>query len=87
MHLVSSNNTYQENVSSWEPMKPLSYEAESAQYPIDAMPSPLKNAITSYKAYGQQPLPIIACSALANISLACQGLANVARDKYLVRHI
>jgi len=87
MHLVSSNNTYQENVSSWEPMKPLSYEAESAQYPIDAMPSPLKNAITSYKAYGQQPLPIIACSALANISLACQGLANVARDKYLVSPI
>lgn len=37
-----------------------------------------------YQQYGQQPLPLIACSALANISLACQSLANVARDNYLV---
>lgn len=38
----------------------------------------------TYQKYGQQPLPIIASSALANVSLACQTLANVARDKVLI---
>ncbi|OGT35698.1 MAG: hypothetical protein A3F11_06335 [Gammaproteobacteria bacterium RIFCSPHIGHO2_12_FULL_37_14] len=57
---------------------------ESSPYPLDALPSIIQNAVSSYQNYGQQPLPIIACSALANVSLACQTLSNVARDKYLV---
>lgn len=52
-------------------------------YPIDALPSSIQKAISIYQQYGQQPLPLIACSALGNISLACQSLANVARDNYL----
>lgn len=32
----------------------------------------------------QQPLPLVACGALANLSLACQTLGNVARDHYLI---
>ena len=40
--------------------------------------------MTAYHHYGQQPVPLIACSALANVSLACQTLANIARDKYLI---
>ena len=57
---------------------------ESAPYPIDALPGIVRDAVCSYQKYGQQPLPLIACSALANVSLACQTLSNVARDKYLV---
>jgi hypothetical protein len=53
-------------------------------YPVDALPSLLKKAIVTYQHYGQQPIALIASSALANISLACQSLANVARDRYLV---
>jgi len=52
-------------------------------YPVDALPSTLRQAVSTYQAYGQQPIPLIACSALANLSLACQSLANVARDRYL----
>ena len=57
---------------------------KKSPYPIDALPSLIQNAVFSYHQYGQQPLPLIACSALSNLSLACQTLGNVARDKYLV---
>jgi hypothetical protein len=53
-------------------------------YPLDALPPLIGEAVAAYQPYGQQPLPLIACSALANVSLACQGLANVARDRLLV---
>ena len=62
----------------------LNPEKESAPYPVDALPSIIRNAVSAYHKYGQQPLPLIACSALANVSLACQTLANVARDNYLI---
>lgn len=57
---------------------------DSAPYPVDALPSIVREAVCSYQQYGQQPLPLIACSALANISLSCQTLANVARDQHLI---
>lgn len=56
-------------------------------YPIDALPTTLRESVITYQNYGQQPLSLIACSALANISLACQTLANVARDNYLISPI
>ena len=53
-------------------------------YPIEALPNIVRDAVITYQQYGQQPLSLIACSALANISLACQTLANVARDSLLI---
>jgi hypothetical protein len=58
--------------------------SEEHPYPIEALPIIVRNAVTTYQQYGQQPLPLIACSALANVSLACQTLANVARDNLLI---
>ena len=70
----------------WPTPIPLINEAESEDhpYPIEALPSIVRNAVITYQQYGQQPLPLIACSALANVSLACQTLANVARDSLLI---
>lgn len=62
-------------------IKPL---APEAPYPANALPSIIQKAVSTYQQYGQQPIPLVACSALANISLACQSLADVARDSYLV---
>jgi len=44
----------------------------------------VQQVVNAYQCYGQQPLPLVASGALANLSLACQTLANVARDNYLV---
>jgi hypothetical protein len=73
----------------WQVPTPLITNAENSQqpYPIDSLPSVIKGAVIAYQQYGQQPIPLIACSALANISLACQSLANVARDHLLVSPI
>ncbi len=72
-------------VEHWQVPTPVIPNTEHAlPYPIDALPPIIRSAVTSYQQYGQQPLPLIACSALANVSLACQTLANVARDRMLI---
>lgn len=70
----------------WPLPMPLSIEDNEniKPYPVDALPALIRDPIHCYQTYGQQPLAMIACSALANISLACQTLANVARDHLLV---
>lgn len=71
--------------SLWPDPEPLVHEAETGRsYPIDALPAVLREAALAYHAYGQQPLPMIACSILAAASLATQGLADVARDEHLI---
>lgn len=82
--LVTIKSKIYENTA-WETPTPIvsSFE-ESQPYPIDALPRIIQGAITEYHHYGQQPLPLIACSALSNVSLACQTLANVARDRMLI---
>lgn len=68
----------------WPHPIPLVEKSTAAIYPLNALPAIIQNAITGYHKYGQQPIPLIACSALANVSLACQSLANIARDHYLI---
>jgi hypothetical protein len=82
--LTKNNNS--ENEISWPAPIPLVNDDtfQPPPYPIDALPNIVRNAVVTYQQYGQQPLPLIACSALANISLSCQTLANVARDRLLV---
>jgi len=73
-----------QSIDTWLPPIPLVEKSIAAMYPVDALPVIIQNAITTYHKYGQQPVPLIACSALANVSLACQALANIARDHYLL---
>ena len=75
-------------INAWHQPTPLSeINHPETNYPVDALPSVVQKAVISYHEYGQQPISLIANSALANISLACQAQANVARDKYLVSPI
>ena len=68
----------------WQPPTPFLQNTEhTIPYPVDAFPNDLQKIMTKYHQYGKQPIPLIAGSLLANISLACQSMANVARDKYL----
>ena len=57
------------------------------RYPIEQLPDIIKDAILSYQEYGQQPTALLANSALSNVSLACQGITNVARDESLISPI
>ncbi len=53
-------------------------------YPLELFPDAARAAIDEYAAFGQQPLPLVASSALAQMALAAQGLADVARNEHLV---
>jgi hypothetical protein len=69
----------------WPEPEPLYAEHEKPEpYPLDALPPMLHGAVTAYQAFGRQPVEMVACSALAAASLACQGLVNVSRDGNLI---
>lgn len=69
----------------WPEIIPLDASRGNEQpYPLDALPPVARDAVTHYLGYGRQPIPLIACSAIAAMSYATQGLANVARDELLV---
>ncbi len=86
MHDQKNNLTNADFIqANWPYPKPLLNDIDNAiPYPIDALPPVLQAIITNYHQYGRQPIPLIAGSLLANISLACQSMANVARDKHLI---
>lgn len=72
----------------WKQPIPLAYVLNNeAPYPLDALPNIIQRVVHAYQNYGQQPLSLVANGALANLSLACQALANVARDHYLISPI
>ncbi|WP_242603906.1 YfjI family protein [Legionella impletisoli] len=84
MYNTSFKPKTHQTCANWEHPTPLVDDINNAlPYPIEAFPSNLQDIITKYHQYGKQPIPLIAGSLLANISLACQSMANVARDKYL----
>jgi hypothetical protein len=65
----------------WPDPKPLIPPlADPVPYPLDALSPVLRDAVTEYCQYGQQPIPIAAASALGAASLAAQGVVDVARD-------
>jgi hypothetical protein len=71
--------------ANWPEPEPLIAPAEAAApYPIDAVPPTMRAAIEEYQRYGQQPMALVACSALGSASLAAQGLVDIARDRNLV---
>ena len=55
-------------------------EEEPRPFPVEALGTTIEEAVIEFKKYGKQPLSMIAGSALATASLACQGLADVGRD-------
>lgn len=86
--LIISDESTAEMSYTWHSPKPLNkVSTPEIKYPTDALPAIVQKAIKTYHQYGQQPLSLIANSALANISLACQAQANIARDHHLVSPI
>lgn len=72
------------SATDWPEPQPLDRKtAQSEPYPLDALPGAVGAAVSEYQAYGQQPTALVASSALAVVSLAAQGLADVARDERL----
>jgi hypothetical protein len=68
----------------WPEVEPLgSGYTEPLPFPVGALPRIVHDAVVQYQAYGQQPMPLVVSSALATMSLVCQGHADIARDDHL----
>lgn len=69
----------------WPELQSLKVDSGAAQkpYPLVALPSLIRDAVTEVRDYAQAPEPLVAASALSAVSVAAQGLADVQRDEGL----
>jgi len=67
----------------WEDPLPLVTATEAAPYPLDALPEVIRDAVAEVRHFVQAPVPLIASSALAAVSLATQAYVDVRRAERL----
>lgn len=70
-------------VERWPEPLPLIAKIEPEDYPLDALPDGLRAAVEEAHAFIQAPVPLVASSALAALSLAAQAHADVKRAEKL----
>ncbi|TVR61844.1 MAG: DUF3987 domain-containing protein, partial [Candidatus Competibacteraceae bacterium] len=63
----------------WLEPQPLTAKIEPEPYPIDALPLPIRAAVEEVAGFVKAPLPLVASSALAALSLACQAHIDAKR--------
>jgi putative DNA primase/helicase len=67
----------------WPDPHPLAAKIEPEPYPIDALPLPIRAAVEEVAGFVKAPVPMVASSALAALSLAIQAHANAKRAEKL----
>ena len=70
-------------VKNWPDPLPLSADTMLELYPLDALPDTLRSAVEEVLAFTKAPVPLVASSALAALSLAVQAHADVMRAEKL----
>ncbi len=68
---------------SWPVPQPLAIKVEPEPYPLDALPAPIRAAVEEVVGFVKAPVPMVASSALAALSLAIQAHADVKRAERL----
>jgi putative DNA primase/helicase len=67
----------------WPRPLPLSAKVEPEPYPLDALPETVRAAVEEVRAFTKAPIPLVASSALAALSLVVQAHADVKRAEKL----
>ena len=67
----------------WPELQPLAKKEPKQEYPAEAFPDPLRDAIIAASTVMNTPAEMAAMSALGALSLAAQGLADVCRSEAL----
>ena len=65
--------------SDWPELQPLIAQIDAQEYPIDALPTAVRCAVQEVAGFVKAPIPLIATSALAALSLAIQAHIDVER--------
>lgn len=72
-----------ENSQEWPEAQPFTTRAEALPYPIDALPGAIRAAVEEVQGFVQAPVPLVASSALAALSLAAQAHWDMRRAEKL----
>jgi putative DNA primase/helicase len=67
----------------WPELQPLIVQIEAQEYPLDALPDAVRCAVEEVAGFVKAPIPLIATSALAALSLAIQAHVDVQRAEKL----
>lgn len=67
----------------WPVPHPLAAKVEPEPYPLDALPLPIRAAVEEVAGFVKAPVPMVASSALAALSLAIQAHADAKRAEKL----
>lgn len=67
----------------WPELQPLIVQIEPQDYPLDALPDAVRCAVQEVAGFVKAPIPLIATSALAALSLAIQAHTDVERAEKL----
>ena len=67
----------------WPEPQQLAVKVESEPYPLDALPDAIRKAVIDVQGFTKAPIPMVASSALAALSLAIQAHADVRRAEKL----
>jgi len=72
-----------DEVQGWIAPQPLLAKVESEPYPLDALPDMIRAAVEEVHGFTKAPIPLVASSALASLSLAAQTQADAKRAEKL----
>lgn len=67
----------------WPDPHPLAAKIEPEPYPLDALPLPIRAAVEEVAGFVKAPVPMVASSALAALSLSCQAHIDAKRAEKL----
>lgn len=67
----------------WPEPQPLAVRVEPESYPLDALPDTVRAAVLEVQGFTKAPIPLVASSALAALSLAIQAHADAKRAEKL----
>ena len=67
----------------WPELQPLIVQIDPQEYPLDALPDAVRCAVQEVAGFVKAPIPLIATSALAALSLAIQAHTDVQRAEKL----
>lgn len=72
-----------ESKDPWPEPQPLTAKIDPVPYPIDALPSNIRNAVNEVNGFVKAPVPLVANSSISAISLAIQAHVDIKRAEKL----
>ena len=80
---TGSTNSSNSSSNGWPEPQPLAAKVAPEPYPIDALPNTIRAAVEEVAGFVKAPLPMVASSALAALSLATQAHVDAKRAERL----